>query len=90
MSIKAKRWLTGLLSSTIQGGVTAFLSAGGVATASTMGQIGITVDPLTLNQVGMIFLGGAMKDLFVYLKNNPLIDLTAGDTVIITKKDITQ
>jgi len=88
MTLKTKRWLNGILSATIQGGATAFISAGGVSTASMLGQYGVAVDPLTLNQTMMIFLGGAAKDFFMYLKNNPL-PFFINDTVQIEKTDIT-
>lgn len=62
-------WWRGLLSSFIMGGATACSSWLGIVAAKA---VGINVPTLDLKALGVIFLSGALTNLFSYLRQSPI------------------
>src|SRR5438477_6707212 len=78
---RTAQWVKALLSHFITGGASAITAGSGAAFAHS---VGVDVQPLNLQQLGIVFLSSGIIGAMAYLKQSPLPGPT-GDTNLIEK-----
>jgi len=80
---RTAKWVYALISHFITGGATAVTAGTGAALAHS---VGVDVQPLNLQQLGVVFLSSGIFGAIAFLRQSPLPGPT--DTEIISKQEI--
>jgi len=80
---RTAKWVYALLSHFITGGATALTAGSGAALAHS---VGVDVQPLNLQQLGVVFVSSGIFGAIAFLRQSPLPGPT--DTEIISKQEI--